>query len=156
MAAPKGNKYALGNNGGCPPAFKTPQELQEKIQQYFNEGVKKRTVLLGKAPNQTSIELEVPTITGLSYFLGFESRQSFYDYEKRNEFSYIVKRARLFIETEYEECLQYGNTTGAIFALKNMGWTDKIESNVNNMNYEMNDLTDAEIKRINKVFDDTY
>lgn len=130
MTFQKGNTYSIGNDGGRPPKYDNSSELQEKIHQYFNEGIKKRTVLIGRPPNQTAIKIEVPTITGLTLYLGFESRQSFYDYEKMPEFSYIVKRARLFIEREYEEQLQHGNTTGAIFALKNMGWTDKIEQEV--------------------------
>lgn len=113
---------------GRPPLFNSVSELEEKINEYFNSGIKKRTVLIGRAPNQEKIEIEVPTITGLAYFLGFESRQSFYDYENNKNFSYTIKRARLFIEVEYEEQLQYGNTTGAIFALKNMGWRDKLET----------------------------
>lgn len=68
-----------------------------------------------------------PTITRLCYNLGFESRQSFYDYEKREGFSYIVKRLRLWIESGYEEALSNNSPTGAIFALKNMGWKDKSE-----------------------------
>ncbi len=109
---------------GRPPIFETPEKLQEEISKYFNEGVTIKTVIIGKAPNTSTIEVEVPTITGLAYYIGFESRQSFYDYEKREEFSYTVKRARLFIEKHYEEMLQTGNTTGAIFALKNFDWKD--------------------------------
>jgi hypothetical protein len=112
---------------GRPAIFSTPEELIDKIESYFSDGVKKRSVIIGKEPNKQTIEIEVPTITGLAFYLGFESRQSFYDYEQKSEFSYIIKRARLYIETEYEECLQYGNVTGSIFALKNMGWTDKQE-----------------------------
>ena len=60
--------------------------------------------------------------------MGFEDRQSIYDYIKRNdEFSCIIKRAKLFIENEYEVALRYNNVTGAIFALKNMGWKDRQE-----------------------------
>ena len=131
--APKGNQFALGNKGGRPPLFKTYKELQEAINDYFNKGIKKRKVLIGKAPNQQAIEIEIPTITGLCYFIGFESRQSFYRLEDNLEFSYTIKRARLFIEKEYEEQLSVGNTIGAIFALKNMGWADKteIDHNVN-------------------------
>jgi hypothetical protein len=112
---------------GRPPAYASCSEMQLKIDEYFKTGLKKRTVLIGKQPNQEAIEVEVPTITGLCIYLGFESRQSFYDYEIKPDFTYTIKRARLFIEVEYEEQLQHGNTTGAIFALKNMGWTDKIE-----------------------------
>jgi len=112
---------------GRPPAFDTPEALQGEIDRYFKEGVKVKIVIVGKPPNQQVIEVEVPTITGLAYFIGFESRQSFYDYEEKPAFTYTIKRARLFIEKEYEELLQTGNTTGAIFALKNFGWTDKQE-----------------------------
>jgi len=112
---------------GRPPLFDTAESLQESIDKYFKEGVKVKTVIIGKAPNQQTVEIEVPTITGLCRFCGFESRQSFYDYEKREAFSYTVKKARLFIEQHYEEMLQVGNTIGAIFALKNFGWKDTRE-----------------------------
>ena len=127
MGAPKGNKFALGNNGGAPEFYKSPEEMNEAIRKYFEEDHKTRIVIIGKAPNNHEVELPVITVTGLAIYLGFESRQSLYDYEKKKEFSYIIKRARLFIEEEYEEQLQHGNTTGAIFALKNMGWVDKQE-----------------------------
>ena len=115
---------------GRKPIFETPEILQEKIDDYFNDGVKKRTVIVGKGEYKEAVELPVRTITVHCYFLGFESRQSFYDYEKYEEFSYTIKRARLFIEQEYEEHLQVGNTTGAIFALKNMGWIDKTQTDL--------------------------
>jgi hypothetical protein len=112
---------------GRPPMFKTPEELQDLIDDYFEKGVTTKKVVIGKAPKNYTIEVEVPTITGLTHYLGFESRQSFYTYEKKEEFSYTIKRARLFIEKHYEEMLQTGNTTGAIFALKNFDWKDKQE-----------------------------
>lgn len=112
---------------GRPPAFDTPELLQEKIDEYFREGVTVKKVVIGKAPNNYTIDVEVPTISGLAYYIGFESRQSFYDYEQKPEFTYTIKKVRLFIEQHYEEMLQTGNTTGAIFALKNFGWKDKQE-----------------------------
>lgn len=111
--------------GGRPPIFESAEEMATAIDDYFNNGVKKRKFVIGKATNQQVVQVEIPTITGLCYYLGFESRQSFYDYESKTEFSYTVKRARLFIEQEYEEQLTMGNTVGAIFALKNFGWIDK-------------------------------
>lgn len=113
---------------GRPPIFENSQELIDAIDDYFKNGVKLRQVVVGKAPKQQVLNIPVPTITGLCYHIGFESRQSFYDYEEKPEFSYTVKRARLFIEKEYEEQLSIGNTVGAIFALKNMGWKDKTET----------------------------
>lgn len=111
---------------GRPIHYKTAEELQKAITDYFKNGITKKEIKSG-------IEVPVPTISGLCYYLGFASRQSFYDYEKREAFSYTIKRARLFIEQHYEEMLQVGNTTGAIFALKNFGWSDKQDIDLRDM-----------------------
>jgi len=140
-----------GNDNGRPPHFKTVEELQLKIDKYFNGGLKKRTIFVGKGDNKEAIEIEVPTISGLAYFLGFESRKSFYDYEKRDGFLYTIKRARLFIEQEYEEQLQVGNTTGAIFALKNMGWIDKTHSDITTNDKDINNQLTPEL--VTKLID---
>lgn len=108
---------------GRPPIYDNADDLQQKIEEYFSGGYNLRSII------SNGIELKVPaiTISGLAYYLGFESRQSFYDYEERGVFSYIIKRARLRIEANYEENLQMGTPSGSIFALKNMGWSDKQE-----------------------------
>jgi hypothetical protein len=98
---------------GRPPIYSSADELEAKVEDYF---------ALEPLQNQT--------ITGLALWLGFESRQSLYDYEKVDQFSYIVKRARLRIEHAYEVKLNSSSCTGAIFALKNMGWKDKTEQEV--------------------------
>ena len=72
------------------------------------------------------------TIAGLTLSLGFASRQSLADYEKRigpAEFTYIIKAARTRIEEEREERLSnQPATTGVIFAMKNgHGWRDQID-----------------------------
>jgi hypothetical protein len=91
---------------GRPAHYTTPGDLEAKVQEYFADPDTK------------------PTITGLAYHLGFESRQSLYDYEQKGEFSYIIKRARLRVEMGYENDLRGNNAAGPIFALKNMGWKD--------------------------------
>ena len=107
-AAPKGNKFAEGlENSGRPRHYKTPDDLIHKCNEYFNS-------------------TEKYTITGLALFLGFESRSSLDDYENRDEFSYIIKRARLVVENGYELMFHDGKNT-AIFPLKNMGWKDRQE-----------------------------
>jgi hypothetical protein len=115
--------------GGRAPEYDKPEELQEKITEYFETGIEVKKVMVGRAENMRVEEVKMPTISGLCHFLGFESRQSFYDYEKREGFSYIIKRARLFIEKEYEQMLQV-NPRGAEFALMNFGW-EKKQTNVN-------------------------
>lgn len=102
------------NMGGRPAKFDNPEDLQKKVDEYFD---------WAKQENNG-----IKTITGLALFLGFESRQSIYDYEKDGTFSYIIKNARLRVEEGYEERLHTGIPTGAIFALKNMGWKDKVET----------------------------
>lgn len=111
MAAPEGNKYALGANSGQPPFFETAQKFADKASGYFS-----------------TIDESKWTITGLALHLGFCDRQSLYDYQKREEFSCIVKYCRTMVEMAYEQKLSGASVTGAIFALKNMGWRDKVET----------------------------
>ena len=123
-------------NNWRPLKFETPEELQEKVEEYFNWWCRKKKHTVKQWKDYVEIEIDTPTITGLALYLWFESRQSFYDYEKRENFSYTIKRARTFIEMEYEEMLRT-NPTGAIFALKNFDWKDKteVDSNVNFTDY---------------------
>jgi hypothetical protein len=143
MAAKNVNKAEV-NEGGRPPRYTSPDELQAKIEEYFSDGCNKRKVI-----TKTGNEVEIPylTVSGLAYYLGFESRQSFYDYEKHDKFSYIIKKARLRIEMMYEEMLAMGYPTGAIFALKNMGWHDKTDSDIKisgKLSIEPKEWTDAD------------
>ena len=99
---------------GRPPLFNTPEELQIAVDEYINENE------------------GVLTVTGLALYLGFSDRQSLYDYEKREEYSCIIKKARLHVENGYELALRTKAYAGAIFALKNMGWKDKVETGFTN------------------------
>ena len=94
---------------GRPPIFETPEQLEKAIEAYFDAKPK-------------------VTITGLALHLGFCDRQSLYDYEEKEQYSCIIKKARLRVECAYEENLATGTPTGSIFALKNMGWKDKHET----------------------------
>lgn len=128
---------------GRPALFRTPEELEVKVAEYF-ESLKET-----KRP---------PTITGLVLYLGFESRQSFYDYQAKEDFSYAIKKARTRIENEYEVNLSGRNPTGSIFALKNMGWADKTEvdhttkgESIQTIDYsKLSDSVLEEIARIQK------
>ena len=112
---------------GRPPKFDNPEMLERLIDEYFEKGGTSRTFIVGSGANKRDVTINIVTITGLCLYCGFESRQSFYDYEEKPGFTYIIKRARIKIERMYEENLQYGNTIGSIFALKNMGWHDRTE-----------------------------
>ncbi|KKN25375.1 hypothetical protein LCGC14_0885350 [marine sediment metagenome] len=108
--------------------YRTPAELQTKVDEYFESGVHIRTVIVGKKGDKKKIEVKLPTVVGLALYLGFNSRQSIYDYNARDGFSYVIKRAVSFIEMYHEEALGDGNNVvGSIFWLKNHGWKDKSE-----------------------------
>ena len=77
---------------------------------------------------QRAIEDKPPTLIGLALALGFTGRQALCDYERRPEFVDAVKRLKSMCEDYYEQRLTAGgNPAGAIFALKNFGWRDKVE-----------------------------
>jgi hypothetical protein len=71
-------------------------------------------------------EPEPATLSGLAIALGFNSRQEFNDYIQNGRFAPVVKQGILRVEACYEAHL-HQNTTGAMFALKNMGWNEKHE-----------------------------
>lgn len=97
---------------GRPLKFKTPEELQEKIDVYFEETDK-----------------EEWTITGLALALD-TYRQTLVNYEEKDEFMDTIKRAKLKVENGYEIDLKKSGRTGTIFALKNFDWKDKTEQDV--------------------------
>lgn len=66
-----------------------------------------------------------PTITGMMLHVGLSSKQTYYNYLKREKFVNAVERARLAIESSYEAMLYEKGSAGAIFALKNFGWEDR-------------------------------
>jgi hypothetical protein len=119
---------------GMTPKYQTVEELEEKIIEYFE--TKKPQVLedkdgrpvLDKYGHPIYKSLNHPTLSGIALHLGFCSRQSMYDYEKKSdEFSYTIKKARLRIEEVVEELALVEGKAGQIFILKNLGWTDKQE-----------------------------
>lgn len=113
--------------GGRPPKFTTPEELEAACNEFISNNAGKMT------------------ITGLAMWLGFDSRQSLYDYGKRSEFSYIINNARLAVENDYELSLRSISVTGSIFALKNMGWKDKTETELSG-GVEVKQITGMVIK----------
>lgn len=97
---------------GRPPRFKTPEEMESMVDEYFE--------LLND-------DKFVPTVNGLALFLGFTSRQSLINYGNKPEFVDTVKRARTILENAWEQRLVGPNAAGTIFWLKNQGWSDKTE-----------------------------
>lgn len=64
-------------------------------------------------------------LMGLILHLGLSGREALDNYERRSEFLDSVKRAKAIVAHCYEERLHEQAPAGAIFALKNFGWTDR-------------------------------
>ena len=114
--APKFNLYGLGNNGGRERIFATPEELEAKVIEYFNWCVETKTEI---AKN------------GLELFIGFNSRSTWSNYMKREEYLDILNRAKKAVVYSYELDLRSFKFGGAIFALKNLdpdNYVDKVET----------------------------
>jgi hypothetical protein len=103
---------------GRPRIYDNPDELEAQCDSYF---VKCDT------------DKVRPTVTGLALFLGFASKQSLYDYDKEEQFSYPIKKSLTRIENALEQKLENNSVAGVIFALKNMGWKDasQVDQNMN-------------------------
>jgi hypothetical protein len=97
--------------------FRYRGPLDKLIEEYFEN-----TLSNSKPKEHTALS---PTIAGLALHIGFNSKDEFEEYERRGRFKAVVIQARLKIISYYESRLHYPSPTGAIFALKSMGWTDK-------------------------------
>jgi hypothetical protein len=95
-----------------PPIFETPEEFEAVADAYFAECLAKEMV---------------PTVNGLALALGM-TRETLLRYAEKPEFSDTVKRARTRLEAVWEQRLAGTACTGAIFWLKNQGWSDRMES----------------------------
>jgi len=123
------------NKGGRPRKYETPEAFDAKVEEYQLYCVENN---------------EPVTWTGLALYLGFSSRQSIDEYLQYDGFSDSVKRAKTFVEWNYEKRLASGEgtPTGAIFALKNFGWKDKTELD--------HKSTDGSMSPQGKSLDDFY
>ena len=114
---------------GRPRAFKSVEEVEKKINAYFNYCEEK----------------EKPyTMSGLAYYLGID-RKTLLNYSKNEEYFHTIKKARDKVQMQLEECLyRLGNNSGVIFNLKNnFDWKDKIEhssSEVENINKNISNI----------------
>ena len=121
---------------GRPPMYKTPKEMQERIDADFVECKGKPFIdgdgMYVKDKNGFPIIIEThpPTITGLALALGFNSRQALLNYQCKPEFHDTVMRAKARVEMYAEERLfDKDGANGAKFSLANNfeGWREKRE-----------------------------
>jgi len=115
---------------GRPLIFKTAEELEEKIDEYFrlcDEG-RVKTVIT-KDGKDKHVKCPRPyTLSGLAVHLGVD-RTTLVNYSNRDEFFNTIRRARQRCENYAEEQLFEGNDRGAKFSLINnyRNWSDKQE-----------------------------
>ena len=118
------------NPVGRPLAFKTPEELETKIAEYF-AFCDNRIQQVYSPKSEGVIEVINPapyTMSGLALSLGLD-RRTLLDYSNRDEFLPTIKAAREKVHADVETRLMEKNATGAIFNLKNnFGWVDKTET----------------------------
>jgi hypothetical protein len=92
-----------------PPLFETAEEFKAVADAYFAE---------------CHLKEQTPTVNGLSLALDM-TRETLLRYEEKPGFSDTVKKVRTRLEAAWESRLAGSNCTGAIFWLKNQGWSDK-------------------------------
>lgn len=114
--------------GGRPLLFETREDLEKAINQYFKDCEEYREDVITKEGAVVSIKKSRrPTIAGLAYALDID-RQTLYNYEKREKFFDIIKKARNRVIANFEDGLANGEgSAGLIFLTKNYGYTDRTE-----------------------------
>lgn len=126
---------------GRPTKYKTKEEIEEKIEEYFREcegepmldGEEKQMVNKYGYPCYIK-EPKPPTVTGLALALGFTNRLDLLRYQGKKEFCDTITRAKSRVE-EYAErrLFDRDGSNGAQFSLRNnfQGWNpekDKSET----------------------------
>ena len=120
-----------------PRKYKTAEELQQKIDEYFEKSKPEPVTIqtdegeiVAKDKNGNAIfTTNHPTIPGLAYHLGFATKESLYYYRDElgdEDISKSIKRAFLYIESYHVNRMSNGDGgAGLIFMMKNMGYTDR-------------------------------
>ena len=124
----------FSNLGGRPPAYETPEEMAVKIKEYFEQ-------------SKTPAGKYQPTIEGLTFHLGFSSRQSLKDYGEKEGFMDVVRGAKTFIKSCYERQLYGFAWAGSAFALKNLGKSDWQDEVIQHQNTTINKVEIVEKTR---------
>ena len=105
--------------------FKTVEELEQKIDDYFK-----------------NTPVEEWTITGLAIALD-TSRKVLVEYSDRDEYSNAVKKAKTLVEYSYELDLKKHGRSGTIFALKNFDWKDQTQTDLTSKGEKIESIYDA-------------
>jgi hypothetical protein len=149
----------MGNPYGCTLKFKTREELEKAIQDYFDNCDNRVVDIVTKDGIIVKANKPKPYgVAGLAASLGVD-RRTLLNYGERELFSDLISSARARIEACQELMLQEGNDRGAAFSLKNNhDWSDKTEIDITgnfNNNVNIADLDGHQFsKLINTMLDD--
>jgi DNA-binding XRE family transcriptional regulator len=117
---------------GKPLAFKTVEELEKAIEEYFAY-CENRIKTIWDDTKQKEIVVTNPapyTMSGLARRLGID-RRTLIDYAHRDKYLPTIKAARERIHEDVETRLMEKQATGAIFNLKNnFGWKDESHTDI--------------------------
>lgn len=147
------------NKVGRPLKFVSVDELQRKIEEYFETCDNHTRPYVTKEGEIIQIPDPKPyTITGLALALD-TTRQGLINYEQRDEYYDTIRRAKLKIENYAEESLwQPKIATGVIFNLKNnFAWIEKqeLDNNIANKDgkpFEIRDtLSQLSVEELRKL-----
>jgi len=113
------------SNAGRPRYYKTPEDMQKKVDEYFKwcEGEPLYTrdgdPVMDKYGQPMIVKKHPYTLTGLNLALGFLDISSLREYEAEAEFAPILQRARNYIKRYTEERLfDRDGVNGAKFILE--------------------------------------
>lgn len=126
---------------GRPKKFNTPEEMQEKIDAYFEWCDLPRRVITGNNGN-VKVVYEPYTISGLCIHLDI-TRETLCDYGKDPIFSDTVKKGKQKVENWVEKKAITGelNPIFSIFSMKhNFGWKDNQQNITINQTSTVNDV----------------
>lgn len=116
------------NKVGRPLLFATPEELKQKVDEYFAWCDERKAYKTDKNGEKLEVPWPRPyTLSGLAEFLDCD-RKTLLNYSERDQFFPTITRARRKCEQFAEEQLFDGNDRGSKFSLiNNYGWSDKQE-----------------------------
>jgi len=98
-------------NVGRPPKYKSKEEIEEKIEQYFKDCEGRPLTddegnqIYNKWGYPVIVDKRPPTVTGLALALGFTNRLSLLRYQGKKEFCDTITRAKARVEQYAEERL---------------------------------------------------
>lgn len=105
-------KYKLKDMYSRRPKFQDKEELEDRIDLFYD----------------MCECLNMPvTYTGLMLVLGLNNKNQLSSLRYHQEYGELVSAAIASVEFFYESKLSEGKPVGAIFALKNFGWSDRTD-----------------------------